>query len=481
VSDTRTASFRDPSGRLFRFSDRLVRVIGAAGLADFDAALASATARRFGASANLATARVVPPDALDTLPQDPALSFALQSAARVVIHDALAFPSFPYEWPAEMLHAAGLLTLDLAGEALREGLGLKDATPFNVLFSGPTPVFVDWLSFERRDPHDPTWLAYAQFVRTFVLPLVSHREFGVQPGQVFLSQRDGLEPEQVYRMAGAGRRVKPSLLAHATLPTWLGKRAEKDAGAAASTYAPKRMNDAGRAQFVLASLINRLRRSLLRLAPPAAQSSWTGYMADLHHYSGEDAQRKEAFVSAALAEIAPRRVLDVGCNTGHFSFLAARTGASVVAIDGDAAVVGRVWRSAREARLDVLPLVVNIAHPTPATGWLNEECRSFLDRAAGSFDAVLMLAVLHHILVSERVPLPDVLRLAADLTRDALVIEFVAPADPMFKRIARGREHLHQDLTEEAFEAACAERFTIVRREASAHAPRTMYLLRRRA
>jgi SAM-dependent methyltransferase len=478
VADTRTASFRDPAGRLFRFPDRLVRVVGPAGQQDFDATLASATARRHLANGTLVSADVVPPEAYGALPADADLAEAVAGAARVVTHARVAFASFPYEWPAEMLHAAGLLTLDLAQGAVSEGLGLKDATPFNVLFAGPTPVFVDWLSFERRDAHDPTWLAYAQFVRTFVLPLLAHREFGVQAGQVFLAQRDGLEPEQVYRMAGAGRRVKPSLLAHATLPTLLGKRADK--GAEPATYKPRRMSDAGRAKFVLESLLKRLRRTLLRLAPPAATSTWTGYMADLQHYSDSDAQRKEAFVSAALAEVAPTRVLDVGCNTGHYSFLAAKTGASVVAVDGDAAVCGRVWRSAREATLDVLPLVVNIAQPTPATGFLNQECPSFLDRATGAFDLVLMLAVLHHVLVSERVPLRDALRLAARLTRDALVIEFVPPADPMFRRIARGREHLHQDLTREAFEAACGECFTIVRSQAAEHSSRVMYLLRRR-
>ena len=47
-----------------------------------------------------------------------------------------------------MLHAAGALTLELAQGALEEGFGLKDATPYNVLFRGSRPVFVDVLSFE---------------------------------------------------------------------------------------------------------------------------------------------------------------------------------------------------------------------------------------------------------------------------------------------------------------------------------------------
>ena len=141
-------------------------------------------------------------DERQALADVPRLSPALGRAAAVVEHERLWFPSYPYEWPAEMLHASALLTLDLAIATLDEHQGLKDATPFNVLFNGPRPVFVDWLSVERRDPHDPTWLPYAQAVRTFVLPLIANREFGVPLDQVFLSRRDGLEPEEVYRMAG---------------------------------------------------------------------------------------------------------------------------------------------------------------------------------------------------------------------------------------------------------------------------------------
>ena len=78
---------------------------------------------------------------------------------------------------------------------------------------------------------------------------------------------------------------------------------------------------------------------------------------------------------------------------------------------------------------------------------------SFLDRARGAFDGVLMLAMLHHLLVTERIPLPEVRDLAFELTSDLLVIEFVAPQDPMFLRLTRGRESLYQGLDRTAFEA----------------------------
>jgi SAM-dependent methyltransferase len=173
-------------------------------------------------------------------------------------------------------------------------------------------------------------------------------------------------------------------------------------------------------------------------------------------------------------------VLDAGANTGHFSALAAKAGAAVVAVDLDPACVGTIWRRARDQQLDILPLVVNLARPSPALGWRNAECASFLDRATGAFDGVLMLALAHHLLVTERIPLEEILRLAYELTNQLLVIEFIEPEDAMFRRLTRGRESLHAGLDAAAFERACAAYFEIVRSLPLPGARRRMYCLKRK-
>jgi SAM-dependent methyltransferase len=173
-------------------------------------------------------------------------------------------------------------------------------------------------------------------------------------------------------------------------------------------------------------------------------------------------------------------VLDIGCNTGHFSELAAKTGANVVALDSDPVCVGQTYRRAVTNSLSVLPLVANIARPSPALGWRNGEQASLLERLSGRFDLVLMLAVLHHLLVTERIPLPEILRLADDLTTDLLVLEYVGPSDPMFRKLVRGRGALYAHVTPEWFEAACTEHFEIVESQKLAEADRRLYLLKKR-
>ena len=475
------ASFRDPAGRLFRIEGRILRLVRPEARADLEAFLASAGARRLVSDGRLVRTEVVNRVAAFELlahDADAAALLAAQPDVLLVEHTAIEFPSYPYEWPTEMLHEAGRLTLDLAEALLADGMGLKDGTPSNVLFRGRGPVFVDVLSVERREPGDSTWLPYAQFARTFLLPLLANARFGLALDEVFLGRREGLEPEEVYRMCSLLERLRPPVFGLVTAPVWLGARAQADN---TTLYQKKLLPDAERAAYILRATLARLRRSLDRLAPhPGRRSRWSDYMATATHYTREQFAAKEEFVAAAVNELKPGRVLDVGANTGYFTRIAAGAGASVVAIDYDAVAVGEIWRGARAEQLDILPLVVNLARPTPATGWRNRECPSFLERANGGFDLVLMLAVVHHLLVTERVPLEEIVDLIVTLTRDAVVVEYVAPDDPMFRRIVRGREALHRDLTPQSFEAAWQRRFRIVRSLRLEGATRALYLLRQR-
>src|SRR5579862_3443206 len=115
-------SFRDPAGTLLRQADgRILRSVGPAFVADFEAFLATRAARdAVGSGRLVGSARLPAPECRE---------LALEN---VFEHERIPFASYPYEWPAEMLHAAGALTLDLAIAALEDGFGIKDATPYNV-------------------------------------------------------------------------------------------------------------------------------------------------------------------------------------------------------------------------------------------------------------------------------------------------------------------------------------------------------------
>lgn len=468
-------SFRDPGGQLIVSGDRVLRKVNTAGEGDVDAFLSSAVARvcieqrRIVGTRSVDLERIAP-----TLPE----AFA-SGATRLLEHDKIFFPSYPFEWTPEMLHAAACLTIDLAHEFLYEGLGLKDATPYNVLFDGPRPVFVDVLSIERRDTCNPIWLPQAQFERTFLLPLLANRHFKLTLDQVFLRSREGLEPERVYALCSSIRRLSPPFFRAVTLPLWLGAWRGASTG---RIHAAKPIKDQETATFILGYHFRGLKRLLRGYVSSTRMetSAWCGYESQ-NSYSPADSDMKDAFVRDALREYAPKTVLDVGCNTGRFGLMAARGGAKVVAIDIDPLVVGTLWRTAANERLDVLPLVVDVANPSPASGWRNAETVSFLERATGAFEATFMLAIVHHLVVTDRIPLQEIAGLAARLSMRLLLVEFVGREDPMFRLLCRGRLDLFQWYTRDAFESAFAEFFEIVRSVRLGETERVLYLLRRKA
>jgi len=468
------ASFRDPIGRVFFDRKSVIRVLSKEAHATLDEFRSLDITQSWEADGTIVSTDLVDPASVPPLLNGDA---PLVSDGEVLSHPRVWFPSYAHEWPAEMLAAAGELTLDIAASLLTKGWGLKDATPFNILFNGTRPMFIDVLSFEKRESADPIWLPYQQFVNTFLLPLLVNKRRQVSLRSVFLSNRDGLDVAEAGGYFSGASKLNPKVFSMVTLPKMLSSKAEKTSG----LYSERRKMSAEQAQFIMRQTFRRLEKQLAGVSPdPGRDSKWTGYTE--HNVSTIPAYMlaKQRFVENAVNGLQPKHVLDVGCNTGYFSFFAARSGAKVVGIDHDPAVVGQVWRDAVSEKLDVLPLVVDLSRPSPRMGWRNSELPSFLDRAEGSFDLVMMLAILHHIIVQERIPLNEVLKLAADLTTDSLIIEFVPPTDPLFRRIARGRDHLHADLNREVFETAGREFFTIVRSEPLPETDRVLYLLKKK-
>lgn len=450
-------SFRDPDGFVFRSGARILRCVFPHAVGDVCAFLSSAVAHTGVAEGILPFTRVL--DGASTLQLASEPSHQLPDGSIVLEHEPIPFTNYPYEWAPEMLHSAAALTLRLAREAGGAGFGLKDATPYNIMFEGSKPVFIDVLSFERREELDGLWRPYAQFVRTFIYPLLAQRHFGLHLDELLLVHREGLEPDRILRLSSAWRLLLPPFLGSVTIPALLWR---DDRDLAQNRFRVRRAKDPGEAKFVLNSLFARANRLLRRMASQSRKSTVSRYAGSELSYTSPQFAEKEGFVMHELRRWRSKNILDIGCNTGYFSLLAARQGARVISIDKDPDAIGELWRTASGNNLDILPLVIDIARPPGACGWANHEFPSFLDRARGASDCVLMLAVLHHLFVNERIPLDHIFDLAAELTTCLAIVEYVDPADAQFQRIARGRDALHRHLTTASFEAAARRHFALV-------------------
>ena len=434
-------TFRDPEGRLYLHGDRVLREIYPQHSETVLSWLRSPLAQRWMQQRRMAPTTVLSGEAAQPTSLE---------------HERIFFPSYPWEWgPSQWIEAAEL-TLDLCEEALGEGLILKDATPLNILFCGSRAIFVDVLSFERRELKSPLWIAYAQFARTFLLPLCAYAYCG-WPLSAIQQRRDGYEPSDLAPYLPLLRRWRRPLLSLVTLPLLLQKKTR------ISTVRPHLSEEA--AAHAVRRLL-RTTRKLLRSLPPATRDSrWSRYTQTAGHYKPQDNKAKQLFARNTLELIRPARVLDVGANTGVFSRIAAECGADVVAWDTDVQATDLNWQTARCAGLSILPLVADFARPAPPVGWRNQESAGLLDRARGQFDCVLMLGILHHLLVADQIPLLEILEQLWEISTRWAILEWIPQQDSQFDALCRGRQMLYSHLSEDYFVQKLAKRFAVRGRE----------------
>lgn len=435
-------TFRDPQGILYQDGERIFREIYREHAETALAWIHSPLAQRW-----MQQHRLVATQVLESAPGRPVL----------FEHERVFFPSFPWEWAPGQWKCAGSLTLDLCEEALQSGSILKDATPLNILFAGPDPIFVDVLSFEERDRKNPLWLAYAQFVRTFLLPLAAYIHLG-WPLSACMQRRDGYEPADLAPWLNFRQRWTSPFRSLVALPQILERRAAKHK-VQPGVSLPNVSEEV--AALTLRHTIRKARKLLDSLVPPQHVSRWSGYAESAFHYALEDHAAKQEFVRRALTAIRPAHVLDVGANIGVYSRIAAECGANVVAWDTDLRACDMNWQAAHRDRLRILPLVADFARPTPPAGWRNRECAGLLDRARGRFDCILMLGILHHLLVADQIPLGAILDQVAEISTRWAVIEWIPKEDAQFVSLCRGREQLYVHLDDNHFLQAVSQRFVV--------------------
>jgi len=429
------ASFRDPSGQVFRRRGVVHRRVEASYAPHYDRLIGSGLY-----DALVADGRLVPHEEVPLGPED-------AGAYRILRPEPLPFISYPYEWCAGQLQAAALLTLELMQASLERGLVLKDASAFNVQFVGSRPVLMDTLSFEIHQDGRP-WVAYRQFCEHFLAPLALATRDPRLLG-LLRAHLDGVPLPLASALLPARTWLRFGLLSHVHL------HARAQSGLGDKTGAASRATMSTRA---LLALVDSLRRIVAGLGRPVRPSAWTDYESTCT-YSADARERKEDVVRRFVEGARPRLVLDLGANTGVFSRLAAAAGAYVVSIDGDADVVEQSFtraRAERDARL--LPLVMDLANPSPGLGWDGTE-RAAL-RSRGPADALLALALVHHLALTHNVPLPMIASWLAGLGRRA-VVEFVPKSDPQAQRLLAIREDIFARYDRAHLEEALGAHFAI--------------------
>ncbi len=450
-------SFRDPNGFMFRREGQLYRQVNRQYQAHYDRLMTSGLYESLAKEGMLILHEEVP------------LTLAATDEAYKVLRPTpLPFISHPYEWSFSQLQDAALLTLQVQQRAVEAGMVLKDASAYNVQFWQGRPVLIDTLSFETYREGEP-WVAYRQFCQHFLAPLALMSYVDVRLGELLRVHLDGVPLDLASRLLPMRTRLNFSLAVHIH---WHAKAQRRYANRAINAAAPSRQMS----KTAFLAMMDNLAGTVRKLKWQPRGTEWADYYA-ITNYSDEALQAKREQVGSMLSRITPRPqvVWDLGANTGVFRRVAAEQGMLTISWDIDPAAVEKNYRTVRaQGETRILPLLVDLTNPSPALGWAHTERESLLDRAPA--DVTLALALLHHLAISNNLPLPKLARFFRR-TGHYLIIEFVPKNDTQVQKLLASREDIFPNYTQAHFEAAFAAEFAIRAKEPIPNTERTLYLM----
>jgi ribosomal protein L11 methylase PrmA len=451
-----SASFRDPSGFLFTDNGILYRQINRAYAEDYARLMDSGLYEK-----------LVKAGALIPHVETEQVSAESEAAFKVIQPERVPFISYPYEWSFSQLKDAALATLSIHKRALKLGMLLKDASAYNIQFVRGRAMLIDTLSFEIYKEGEP-WMAYKQFCQHFLAPLALMSCRDVRLSQLLRVHIDGVPLDLASELLPFKTKFNFGLLTHIHVHAGSQKRyADK-------TVEPRK---GMMSQQAMIGLIESLESTIKKLTWQPAGTEWGAYY-EATNYSDSAFEHKKQLVRAWAEEKKPTLVWDLGGNTGVFSREAAASGAFTVSFDIDPAAVEQNYQVVKKNKeQNLLPLVLDLTNPSPAIGWDHAERDSFGQR--GPADMTLALAVIHHLAISNNVPLPQLAQFFAARTK-WLVIEFVPKSDSQVKRLLSSRKDIFPNYTREGFEAAFSERFKIHQAEPIHDSERTLYLMETR-
>lgn len=383
---------------------------------------------------------------------------------KVLEPEQITFISYPYEWSFDMWKDAALLTLQLAGTALKKEMILKDATPFNIQFYKGKAIFIDTLSFENYEAGKP-WIAYRQFCECFLAPLLLMHYCHPDVQKIFTVYPNGIPMDVLVSLLPKRSRWNMNTFLHVHLQAKLsGKQKQKT------------NNRQNFSRQKLDILLNGLESFVQKLSPKKVKTTWDDY------YSGtilgaEYLQAKTTLVQDFIQGIDYKTVIDLGANDGHFSLLF-EADKQVVATDADHNCINELYlKIKKEGRQNIIPIINDLTAPSPAIGWANAERESITNRLKAGL--VLALALVHHLAIGKNVPLPLIANWLQQMG-EYLIIEFVPKEDEKVKLLLQNRADIFDAYSQEHFRSAFEQYFQVLEQTQVGNTGRILFLMKRK-
>ena len=452
ISKIENSSFRDRSGFLFYYENEIYRIINFSYKKQYEKFMNSELYQKLEEK-NL----IITHSEIENLDID-------CDYYKIIKPEKIPFISYPYEWSFSQLKDAALLTLRIQKAAMKYGMTLKDGSAFNIQFHNGHPIFIDTLSFEIYE-EGQIWKPYKQFCQHFLAPLALISKKDVRLNLLSKTFIDGIPIDLAAKLLPKTTFGNFGLMAHIHAHAKSQKHYEdKDAKIKQKTLSKRSFE----------GLIESLKSSIEKMTWNENNTEWGDYYSDTN-YTEKSFEEKKQFISLAIDQVKPKLVWDMGANTGVFSRLASTKGINTISYDIDPLAVEKNYLlSSQNSEQNILPLILDLTNPSSGIGWNHNERMSIIQR--GPADMVFALALVHHLAISNNVPLNKLAEFFSQISK-FLIIEFVPKSDSQVKRLLLTRDDIFENYDEKNFEIEFSKFFKIINSKKILDSERTIYIM----
>ncbi len=453
------SSFRDPSGSIFLLNNEIYRRVNPCYRENYEQLIDSGLYTKLISSDLLIQHDEVPESIIEK-----------NNSYKIIKPKLIRWISYPFEWSFSQLKDAALTTLEIEKIALEYGMTLKDASGYNIQFIDDKAVFIDTLSFEKYKEGKP-WTAYGQFCRHFLAPLALMNYVDIRLNQLLRTNIDGIPLDLASMLLPKKTFLNSGILSHIHFHSKFQQKYQGNQKVSPTQYSGK-FN-----KIAMLGLLDNLESTINNIKWKSTETAWGDYYRN-NNYSEQAFDIKKKIVEEFIEKVKPTSLWDLGANEGVFSQLASEKGIPTIAFDIDPFAVETNYRNIKtNHKKNQLPLLMDLTNPTTGFGWAGNERQGLNDR--GPVDMILALAILHHLVIANNIPMIKVMEYFSSLG-NWLIIEFVPKTDHQVQRLLSFREDIFIDYTQENFESVFSNKFEIIDRIPIPDTQRILYLLRKK-
>ena len=405
-------SFRDPSGQVYKYNNRIIRVVKKFGKERYKYIKESGLIEKSIKSNFLIDTREVNEEFKNLESKD--FCYFLE-------HQKLEYISYPYEWSFYQLKAAALHHLNFQLFLLERGAILIDSSAFNIQFIDSKPIFIDVLSIDKYIEGD-YWKGHSQFLQQFLNPLLLRSIKGLSFNDWYKGSLNGIKTTELNSLLSLKDKMSFNIFFSVVLLAKFENQNTKDPKGAIKKINKKK----ALSKNSYKGLLIQLKSWITKLTPLKKKTTWDTYSVS-NTYDKEQEAKKIKIVTTFIKKVKPNLLADIGCNDGLYSFESLRSGCKkAIGFDIDTNAIDRAYNDSLKNGLNFLPLYFDAINPSARLGWFEKERGSFIDRL--NFDSVIALAFEHHLALAQNIPLEEVVSWIMNIGKKGL-IEYVDKTD----------------------------------------------------